>query len=175
MGDRQADSVHCNRALFDNQWNVILRIADPDLPATVTVAPFNHCADSVHVALHEVSIQSGVDRKGTLHIESVADGKLAEHAAIEGFTDRGELVAQRRGIDVFDGKANAVVGHAFIDAKTGGQLTLHTQNQIVRAPFEGQHLGQAFNDSGEHRVGWRAGRRRVHSAASKAQNRARKG
>lgn len=146
----KAHTIDGDRTLIDREVAVACHFSVKRIFKRVGVAAFgivDACADGgfVNMALYDVTVQTGIDGEGTLHVDFTAHGEVAQIGAFEGFFHR------RRGICVAryggNGEAHAVVCQTFGGFEFVSEGTLHGENYILSVVFNGNDRGHAFDDA----------------------------
>src|SRR5690348_4454924 len=91
--DREADAVEGDGAFFDHQAGKAGGEGDPELAAAVPVFGVPADACSIHVTLHEVTVQSLSQSQGSLQVDAVPCPEVSEIGFGERLRHRCDLVA----------------------------------------------------------------------------------
>ena len=149
----EAHAIDRHAALIDGEVAVLhhlLRtlVFEGVLMAALLVFHSDASGGLVHMALHDMSIQSPVHHHRALHIHLVAHLEQTKIAALQSLPHGGNGIGVV--LETHNREADAVVGDALVNVQLVYKGACKRQVHIVLLVFDGHYSCHSFYNSGKH-------------------------
>ena len=151
VNDGETHAVDGNGTFGDSDGRGVLSIIlEIETPTAVVVNNLGTTCSLVNMTLDDMTVETAVHTHGTFHIDLSTNLPCAEVGLEHGLVHGSDNILLFLLVNLYDGKAAAIMRHALVDAKLVAKRHLQREVVVGILFFNFHDASGRFNDSCKH-------------------------